>query len=235
MNDPGQDAILSLRSVSKTVQHRGERVALLDHIDLDLLPGEFLSVVGPSGSGKTSLLNVLGMLDHDWRGEYRLGEHRVDRLKPAARQKLARNSIGFVFQHYHLLDDLDVAANLELPLTYRNLKRGERIARVEEMLARFNLEDKRDLYPGQLSGGQQQMVAVARAVITRPNLVLADEPTGALHSSQGRMIMELLAELNSSGVSIIQVTHNRAYAEFGQRTVELLDGRLIDHRPESDH
>lgn len=231
MNDRGRanatSPIISLRGVSKTAKHKGAQVSLLDDIDLDLGDGEFLSIVGPSGSGKTTLLNVLGMLDHDWRGEYRLGENRVDRLKPAARQKLGRESIGFVFQQYHLLDDLDVAENLELPLTYRDLKRAERKARVEEMLSRFEIEDKRDLYPGQLSGGQQQLVAVARALIARPRLILADEPTGALHTSQGDKIMDLLVELNADGVSIIQVTHNRENAKRGQRTVELLDGRFL--------
>jgi len=231
MNNQGRDPtaypIVSLRGVSKTVRHKGEQIALLDDIDLDLLPGEFLSVVGPSGSGKSTLLNVLGMLDHDWRGEYRFGDQQIEKLKPTARQKLGRESIGFVFQQYHLLEDLDVAENLELPLTYRDLKRVERKARVEAMLARFEIEDKRDLYPGQLSGGQQQLVAVARALIARPRVILADEPTGALHTSQGEKIMDLLAELNADGVSIIQVTHNREYAERGQRTVELLDGRLL--------
>lgn len=219
--------IVSLRGVSKTVRHKGEQIALLDDIDLDLLPGEFLSVVGPSGSGKSTLLNVLGMLDHDWRGEYRFGDQQIEELKPTARQKLGRESIGFVFQQYHLLEDLDVAENLELPLTYRDLKRVERKARVEAMLTRFEIEDKRDLYPGQLSGGQQQLVAVARALIARPRVILADEPTGALHTSQGEKIMDLLAELNADGVSIIQVTHNREYAARGQRIVGLLDGRLL--------
>lgn len=227
MSNVADQPVISLRGVSKTVQHKGERVALLDDIDLDLRSGEFLSIVGPSGSGKTTLLNVLGMLDHHWTGEFRFGDRQVDQLKPAARQKLGRESIGFVFQQYHLLDELDVADNLELPLTYRNMKRGERRSCVEHMLARFDIEDKRDLYPGQLSGGQQQLVAVARALIARPRVILADEPTGALHSSQGEKIMDLLAELNAEGVSIIQVTHNREYAERGQRTVELLDGRFL--------
>jgi len=230
MNDQGQDSIdapiVSLRGVSKSVRHKGERVALLDNIDLDLRPGEFLSIVGPSGSGKTTLLNVLGMLDHDWTGRFRLGVHQIDKLKPAARQKLGRESIGFVFQQYHLLDDLDVSENLELPLTYRDLKRSERKARVEAMLDRFEIADKRDLYPAQLSGGQQQLIAVARALIARPRVILADEPTGALHTSQGEKIMDLLTELNADGVSIIQVTHNRDNAARGHRTVELMDGRI---------
>jgi len=231
MNDQSRNStaspIISLRGVSKTVRHKGVQVALLENIDLDLLPGEFLSVVGPSGSGKSTLLNVLGMLDHDWSGEYRFGDQQIDKLKPAARQKLGRESVGFVFQQYHLLDDLDVAENLELPLTYRDLKRAERKARVEEMLTRFEIGDKRDLYPRQLSGGQQQLVAVARALIARPRVILADEPTGALHTSQGEKIMDLLAELNADGVGIIQVTHNRDYAARGQRTVELLDGLFL--------
>ncbi|MEX2498773.1 MAG: ABC transporter ATP-binding protein [Wenzhouxiangellaceae bacterium] len=226
-DQPLAKPIVSLRGVSRTVQHKGERVALLDDINLDLRPGEFLSIVGPSGSGKTTLLNVLGMLDHDWSGEFRFGDLQVDQLKPAARQRLGREAIGFVFQQYHLLDDLDVYENIELPLTYRDLKRGERKSRVEHMLARFDIEDKRDLYPNQLSGGQQQLVAVARALIARPSVILADEPTGALHSSQGEKIMDLLAELNTEGISIIQVTHNREYAKRGQRTVELLDGRIL--------
>src|SRR6185503_1540847 len=166
-------------------------------VNLAIAPGEFLSVIGPSGSGKTSLLNVLGLMDGDWQGEYWFGERAVHKLNLKQRQALQREEVGFIFQHYHLIDDLSVAENLDLPLSYRDIKADERRARVADILDRFQIVGKKDLFPRQLSGGQQQLVAVARAAITRPRLLLADEPTGALHSSQGTMIMELLKELNA--------------------------------------
>lgn len=216
--------MLKLDNVEKSVPHQGGRLWLLRQVNLEVREGDFLSVVGPSGSGKTTLLNILGMFDYDWKGEFFFLGEPVHDMKPARRQALARDHIGFVFQQYHLLDDLTVAENLDVPLSYRNMPRKERQARVADMLDRFRIVGKKDLYPNQLSGGQQQLVAVARAVIARPNLILADEPTGALHSSQGEMIMGLLAELNDEGITVVQVTHNEEYAARSDRAVHLFDG-----------
>ncbi len=216
--------MLKLENVEKSVSHQGGRLWLLRQITMDVHEGDFLSVVGPSGSGKTTLLNILGMFDYDWKGDFQFKGEPVQDMKPARRQSLARDHIGFVFQQYHLLDDLTVAENLDVPLSYRNMPRKERQARVADMLDRFSIVGKKDLYPNQLSGGQQQLVAVARAVIARPTLILADEPTGALHSSQGEVIMDLLAELNDEGITIVQVTHNEEYAARGNRTIQLFDG-----------
>jgi len=181
-------------------------------------------VMGPSGSGKSTLLNILGMFDGDFQGQYRFAGQEVQALKPKARGDLARASIGFIFQQYHLLDELTVAENLAVPLEYREVPSAERAARVADALDRFGIVGKKDLYPNQLSGGQQQLVAVARAVIAEPALILADEPTGALHSSQGRMIMDLLVELNAAGTTLVQVTHDEGHAARGTRVVRLRDG-----------
>ena len=199
---------------------------MLRSINLDIREGDFVSVMGPSGSGKSSLLSALGLLDSDWSGEYRFDGQAVHAMKEKQRKDFARTHIGFVFQHYHLLDDLTVAENLDLPLSYRDIAASERRSRVADMLDRFGIVAKKDLFPRQLSGGQQQMVAVARAVITRPRLLLADEPTGALHSTQGEMIMDLLSELNREGTTIVQVTHNPDYAARGSHRYELFDGWL---------
>jgi ABC-type lipoprotein export system ATPase subunit len=180
--------------------------------------------MGPSGAGKSTLLSILGMLDHAWRGEYRLLEHQVDRLKPRERIELNKRYIGFVFQQYHLLDNLTVAENLDIPLSYRNVKGSERAAAVADTLDRFQIVGKKDLYPSQLSGGQQQLVGVARALIAKPRLLLADEPTGNLHSDQGREIMRLFQKLNEEGMTIVQVTHSEENARYGQRIVRLFDG-----------
>jgi len=190
--------------------------------------GEFVTLMGPSGAGKSTLLSILGMLDADWRGEYYLMGEPVHAMKPRARIELNKRYIGFVFQQYHLLDDLTVYENLEIPLSYRNVKRKERQAIVADALDRFQIVGKKDLYPSQLSGGQQQLVAVARAIIAEPAVILADEPTGSLHSSQGRMIMDLLRQLNEEGTTIIQVTHNEEYAAYGERIVHLMDGWVVD-------
>lgn len=216
--------MLKLENVEKSVKHQGGRLWLLRQVNLEVNEGDFLSVLGPSGSGKTTLLNILGLFDYDWKGGYYFQDQPVHDMKPAQRQAIARNHIGFVFQQYHLLDDLTVAENLDVPLGYRDVPRKERQARVADILDRFQIVGKKDLYPNQLSGGQQQLVAVARAVIAKPSLILADEPTGALHSSQGEMIMELLEELNHDGITIVQVTHNEEYAARGNRKVELFDG-----------
>lgn len=218
--------LIELKNIERSYPLAGGRTWVLRNINLAIQPGEFVSVMGPSGSGKTSLLNVLGLMDGEFQGEYRLDGHEVHALGGKQRQALQREVIGFIFQHYHLIDDLTVAENLDLPLSYRDIKASERKARVGDILDRFQIVGKKDLYPRQLSGGQQQLVAVARAVITRPKLLLADEPTGALHSTQGKMIMELLAELNGEGATIVQVTHNADNAAYGQRVVELQDGWL---------
>ena len=189
--------MIHLEKIEKSYPLEGGRSWVLRNVDLDIADGEFVSVMGPSGAGKSSLLNVLGLMDHDWQGSYSLDEVVVDKLNGKQRQALQREKIGFIFQHYHLIDDLKVWENLDLPLQYRDVPAKERAARVADLLDRFQIVGKKDLYPSQLSGGQQQLVAVARAVITRPKVLLADEPTGALHSGQARIIMDLLAELHA--------------------------------------
>lgn len=216
--------MIELSDIEKSYPLAAQRHYVLRKISLSIAEGDFLSIMGPSGSGKTSLLSVLGLMDSDWSGSYRFAGTDLQTLKERARKDFAREHIGFVFQHYHLLDDLTVAENLELPLSYRNVRGSERQARVAELLDRFGMAARRDLYPRQLSGGQQQIVAVARAVIARPRLLLCDEPTGALHSSQGEQVMDLLGELNQEGTTIVQVTHNPEYAARGGRQVELFDG-----------
>lgn len=216
--------LIELRQLEKSYPLAGGRSWVLRNIDLDIAEGEFVSVMGPSGAGKSSLLNVLGLMDHDWQGSYLLDGVVVEKLNPKLRQNLQREKVGFIFQHYHLIDDLKVWENLDLPLQYRDVPAKERAAQVADLLDRFNIVGKKDLYPSQLSGGQQQLVAVARAVITKPRLLLADEPTGALHSSQARIIMDLLHELHRGGMTIVQVTHNEDYAKEAQRSVRLFDG-----------
>ncbi|NCT66409.1 MAG: ABC transporter ATP-binding protein [Rhodanobacteraceae bacterium] len=216
--------MIRLENVEKSFPLAGGRSWVLRNVNLDIGEGEFVSVMGPSGAGKSSLLNVLGLMDHDWQGRYSIDGIAVDTLNAKQRQALQRDKIGFIFQHYHLIDDLKVWENLDLPLQYRDVPAKERAAQVGDLLDRFNIVGKKDLYPSQLSGGQQQLVAVARAVITKPRLLLADEPTGALHSTQARMIMDLLHELHRGGMTIVQVTHNEAFGNEAQRVVRLSDG-----------
>jgi ABC-type lipoprotein export system ATPase subunit len=218
--------MIHLENIEKSFPLASGRSWVLRNIKLDIADGEFATVMGPSGAGKSSLLNILGLMDHDWQGEYLLDGVAVGKLNPKQCQDLQRDKIGFIFQHYHLIDDLKVWENLDLPLQYRNVPAKERAAQVGDLLDRFNIVGKKDLYPGQLSGGQQQLVAVARAVITKPVLLLADEPTGALHSSQARIIMDLMHELHRGGMTIVQVTHNEDYAKETQRSVKLFDGWL---------
>jgi len=220
------EPLVRLADVERSYPVAGSQVWVLRHINLEIQPGEFISVMGPSGAGKSSLLNVLGLMDGDWRGHYALDGIAVEKLDARKRQALQRDKIAFIFQHYHLIDDLKVWENLDLPLQYRDVPAKERAAQVGDLLDRFQIVGKKDLYPSQLSGGQQQLVAVARAVITRPKLLLADEPTGALHSSHARMIMDLLHELNRSGMTIVQVTHNEEYGAEARRTLRLFDGWL---------
>jgi ABC-type lipoprotein export system ATPase subunit len=216
--------MIDLKNIEKTFDTRAGQTFVLRRINLAIADGEFVTIMGPSGAGKSTLLSILGMLDHAWRGEYRLLEHQVDRLKPRERIELNKRYIGFVFQQYHLLDNLTVAENLDIPLSYRNVKGSERAAAVADTLDRFQIVGKKDLYPSQLSGGQQQLVGVARALIAKPRLLLADEPTGNLHSDQGREIMRLFQKLNEEGMTIVQVTHSEENARYGQRIVRLFDG-----------
>jgi putative ABC transport system ATP-binding protein len=219
--------MISLNNLEKSVSQGNGRLYILRQITLTIAPGEFMTIMGPSGAGKSTLLAVLGMLDGDWTGEYRFLEHAIHEMKPKARLALNKQHIGFVFQQYHLLDDLTVAENLDVPLSYRNIKKGERESLVADTLDRFGIVAKKDLYPRQLSGGQQQLVAVARALIHKPSLILADEPTGNLHSSQGKEIMELFKELNANGTTIVQVTHSEENAKYGDRVIQLKDGWIV--------
>ena len=219
--------MIQLRKVERFFDTGGGRTWVLRQIDLDVHEGDFITIMGPSGAGKSTLLAILGMLDAAWTGEYRFLGQPVHELGRKARAELNKQHVGFVFQSYHLLDDLTVAENLDLPLSYRNVKPAERASLVADSLDRFHMGAKKDLYPSQLSGGQQQLVAVARAVIGRPKLLLADEPTGNLHSSQGEEVMKLFKRLNDEGVTIVQVTHSRENAAYGNRIVELHDGWIV--------
>jgi putative ABC transport system ATP-binding protein len=221
-------AMLKLRNLEKAFDTKAGKTYVLRRINLDVADGEFVTVMGPSGAGKSTLLGIVGMLDGAWSGEYWMLDQPVHRLSLKQRAELNKKYIGFVFQQYHLLDNLTVYENLEIPLSYRNISRKEREAVVADTLDRFNIVGKKDLFPSQLSGGQQQLVAVARAVIANPKLILADEPTGNLHTAQGREIMELFKKLNEQGTTIIQVTHSEVNASYGHRTINLLDGWVVN-------
>jgi ABC-type lipoprotein export system ATPase subunit len=216
--------MISLRNVEKSYPVAGGRVYVLRQVTLDIAQGEFVTVMGPSGAGKSTLLAILGMLDGAWTGEFQLLDQAVHKLDNKRRVALHKQYVGFVFQQYHLLDDLTVFENLDMPLSYRDIKKSERESIVADTLDRFGIVAKKDLYPTQLSGGQQQLVAVARAVIHKPSLLLADEPTGNLHSAQGREIMELFKRLNQAGTTIIQVTHSEENAKYAHRIIRLKDG-----------
>jgi putative ABC transport system ATP-binding protein len=216
--------MIQLRNVERSYKTGAGSSYVLRRINLDINAGDFITVMGPSGAGKSTLLSILGMLDDGWSGEYNLLEHAVHKLDRKKRADLNRKYIGFVFQSYHLLDSLTVYENLDVPLSYRNIPRGQRASMVAEVLDRFQIVGKKDLYPSQLSGGQQQLVGVARAVVGNPKLILADEPTGNLHSGQAKEIMELFKKLNDAGTTIVQVTHSEANAEYGNRTIQLFDG-----------
>jgi len=224
---PGVEPIISLRGIEKAYQHGVQTTYVLRRITLDFQPGEFVSIMGPSGAGKSTLLHILGMHDAAWTGEYYLHGAPIHALGKRDRADRQKRHIGFVFQSYHLLDHLTVYENLEMPLSYRDVRRKERDSLVCDMLDRFQIVGKKDLYPSQLSGGQQQLVAVARALISKPTIILADEPTGNLHSEQGREIMELFTRLNQEGTTIIQVTHSETNAAFGSRIIRLRDGWLV--------
>src|SRR2546430_344365 len=218
--------MIEVRNLEKFYETGVGKTFVLRRISLDIKQGDFLTIMGPSGAGKSTLLAILGMLDSNWQGEYYFLSEPVHKMKPKDRVELNKRYIGFVFQQYHLLDSLTVYENLDIPLSYRNIKRSERQAIVADSLDRFQIVGKKDLYPNQLSGGQQQLVAVARAVIANPRLILADEPTGNLHSSQGKEIMELFKRLNNEGATIIQVTHSELNASYGNKIINLFDGRM---------
>lgn len=220
--------MIELRNIEKSYQHGPARTFVLRRINLDIREGEFLSIMGPSGAGKSTLLHLIGLYDSEWTGEYRLLDFEIHQLAKKQRQELYKKYFGFVFQSYHLLDNLTVYENLEIPLSYRDMKRSERQSVVADMLDRFHIVGKKDLFPNQLSGGQQQLVAVARAMIANPKVLLADEPTGNLHSSQGREIMEMFRHLNDTGTTIIQVTHSEVNAGYGNRIIEISDGWIVN-------
>lgn len=224
--------MLKIKELTKSYMQGFSRHFILRNINLEIEAGSFVSIMGPSGAGKSTLLHILGMLDEPSTGEYLFNGEPVHKLNEKKRTALHREHIGFVFQAYHLIDDLTVYENLETPLLYKKVKGSERKSMVAELLDRFNMVAKKDLFPSQLSGGQQQLVAIARALIIKPQLILADEPTGNLHSKQATEIMETLKKLNEEGVTIVQVTHNAELAGYGDRIIELVDGRVeADYMP----
>ena len=216
--------MIKLSAIEKFYENRAIKTYVLRNINLEVKPGEFVSVMGPSGSGKTTLLNIIGMLDTPSGGEYYFLDEPVHKMNEKKQTELHKTYIGFVFQSYHLIDELTVYENLETPLLYQKVNHNDRKGRVAETLDKFNIVAKKDLFPNQLSGGQQQLVAIARAVIAEPKLILADEPTGNLHSEQGKEIMDLLKDLNKQGTTIIQVTHSETNAAYGNRIIRLKDG-----------
>lgn len=220
--------MIQLINIDKYYDSKFQRTFVLKSVDLEVQEGEFISVMGPSGSGKSTLLNIIGLLDSPSAGEYKLLDKSVLNLKEKVKVEYHRNFIGFIFQAYHLIEEMTVYENIETPLIYKGVKARERQAMVADMLDRFNIVAKKDLFPQQLSGGQQQLVGIARAIISKPRLLLADEPTGNLQSAQGEMIMETLKILNEEGMTIIQVTHNEKFAGYGKRIIRLEDGMVRD-------
>jgi len=216
--------MISLRNLEKYFQQGPDRFYVLRRVNLEIKQGDFIAIMGPSGAGKSTLLHVLGMHDTAWQGEYQFLDHQIHRLDRKQRLEVYKKYFGFVFQSYHLLDDLTVAENLDVPLSYRDIKKTERQAIVADTLDKFQMVGKKDLFPNQLSGGQQQLVGVARAIIASPKVILADEPTGNLHSSQGTEIMEMFKKLNEAGTTIIMVTHSEANAAYAHRIVRIVDG-----------
>jgi ABC-type lipoprotein export system ATPase subunit len=219
--------MIELKGIYKWVNNGLNRIFILKDIELSVHEGEFISIMGPSGSGKSTLLNIIGMLDQGSEGTYMFMDHDVSKLSEKQRAKIFKQYVGYVFQAYHLIDELTVYENIETPLIYQDMRSSERKSMVADMLDRFNIVGKKDLFPAQLSGGQQQLVGIARALITKPKLILADEPTGNLNSKQGEEIMGLFKQLNEEGVTIIQVTHSEKNASYGSRIIELLDGMIV--------
>src|SRR5918995_4231285 len=224
--------MIQLRNIEKSFQHGPAKTYVLRRIDLDIQPGEFVSIMGPSGAGKSTLLHIIGMHDQAWAGEYHFDDVEVHKLDQKKRALLRNQNIGFVFQSYHLLDDQTVFENLELPLSYRDVSRKDRQSIVCDVLDRFQIVGKKDLFPSQLSGGQQQLVGIARAVVANPRIILADEPTGNLHSAQGKEIMDMFKRLNDEGTTIVQVTHSETNAAYGNRIVRLEDGWIVNQEQE---
>jgi len=220
--------MIQLENIEKFYPQGVQKYFVLRRISLNIKPGEFVSIMGPSGAGKSTLLHILGMHDNSWQGEYFFLEQPIHKLSTKQRADLRNKNIGFVFQSYHLLDHLTVYENLEIPLSYRDVKKSERESIVGDILDKFQMVGKKDLYPTQLSGGQQQLVGVARAVIASPKVILADEPTGNLHTSQGKEIMELFKRLNNEGTTIVQVTHSELNASYGNRVIQLQDGWMVN-------
>jgi ABC-type lipoprotein export system ATPase subunit len=218
--------MITLNHIFKFYDNKFQRTYVLKDVNLTITQGEFVSVMGPSGAGKSTLLNIIGMLDEPNDGEYFFLDQPAHQLKDKKKVEFHRNYVGFIFQAFHLIEEMTVYENIETPLIYKGVKSKERKAMVADMLDRFNMVAKKDLFPSQLSGGQQQLVGIARAIIGKPKLLLADEPTGNLHSSQGKMIMELLGQLNEEGITIIQVTHNEEFARYGKRIIRIEDGQV---------
>ena len=220
--------MIKLTNIEKSYRHGLSQTFVLRRVNAEIRQGDFVSIMGPSGAGKSTLLHILGMHDSAWTGEYWLFDDPIHQLSAKDRKRVQKQHVGFVFQSYHLLDNLTVYENIDLPLSYRDVKKSEREGMVADILDRFNIVGKKDLFPNQLSGGQQQLVAIARAVVAKPTLILADEPTGNLHTDQGREIMELFRRLNDAGTTIVQVTHSQANAAHGKRVINLKDGWIVD-------
>ncbi|NLV19209.1 MAG: ABC transporter ATP-binding protein [Bacteroidetes bacterium] len=226
--------MITLKGIYKYYDSKFQRTFVLKDIDLEISEGEFVTIMGPSGAGKSTLLNIIGMLDEPSEGEYHFLDQPAHQLSEKKKVEFHRNFVGFIFQAFHLIDEMTVYENIETPLIYKGVKSGIRKGMVAEMLDRFNIVAKKDLFPAQLSGGQQQLAGIARAVVGKPKLLLADEPTGNLHSGQGKQIMELLSQLNSEGITIIQVTHNEEFARFGKRIIRISDGLVLSDDIVSD-
>ncbi|WP_439488204.1 ABC transporter ATP-binding protein [Algoriphagus sp.] len=218
--------MIQLQEVDKYIESRFQRVFILKGVDLTINEGEFITLMGPSGAGKSTLLNILGLLDEDYEGAYFFGDRNIKKMKERERAALHKSEFGYIFQAYHLLDELTVYENIETPLLYRNVSSNERKSIIADLLDRFNMVAKKDLFPAQLSGGQQQLVGIARAVAGKPRVLLADEPTGNLHSGQAKEIMEVFQELHREGTTIIQATHARENADYGTRLIDMLDGKI---------